>query len=121
MLELDALSFDFLLTDLDSELGLGIKLFSAVWANEAVKIDELFAFILCRHLVVLMHNFITKVGRVLLVRRNTTIQAGVLQKHDDFFRRWKLFLVRKILVLREQESARFELSDLFLIGSIFSV
>jgi hypothetical protein len=30
MLELDALSFDFLLTDLDSQLGLGIKLFGAV-------------------------------------------------------------------------------------------
>jgi len=68
-----------------------------------------------------MHNFITEVGRVLLVRRNTTIQAGVLQKHNDFFRRRKLFLVREILVLREQESARFELPDLFLIGGIFSV
>lgn len=121
MLKHDAFSLNFLVSNLDSQLGLRVKLFCTIWANKTVKIDKLFAFILCCYLVVIMHNFIAKVGRVLLVGWNTAIKASVLQKHDDFFRWRKGFFVREILVLRKQESPRFKFPNLFLIGGIFSI
>jgi hypothetical protein len=87
MLELDTLRFDLLLTDLDTELGLRIKLLGAVKADKSVEVYELFVFILRRHFIVLMHNLVAEVSWVFVVWGNATIETGVLQKHHDFFRR----------------------------------
>ncbi len=87
MLELDTLRFDLLLTDLDTELRLGVKLLGAVKADKSVEVYELFVFILRRHFIVLMHNLVAEVSWVFVVWGNATIETGVLQKHYDFFRR----------------------------------
>lgn len=57
------------------------------------------------HLVVLMHDFIAEISGVLVVRRNSTLVAGVLQKHDDFLGQRQLLLIGEVLVFRQQEGA----------------
>jgi len=53
------------------------------------------------HLVVLMHDFIAEISGVLVVGRNSTLVASVLQKHDDFLGQRQLLLIGEVLVFRQ--------------------
>jgi len=48
-----------------------------------------------------MHDFIAEISGVLVVGRNSTLVASVLQKHDDFLGQRQLLLIGEVLVFRQ--------------------